>query len=512
MWLAFALMLLASFANFLVFQNYPLARAEVVMLAAGLVLLAALLAAPAGPAGRRGTALLAALLAFLAVDINADRLWLSGVAALAAGAAAWTKPAETMRFLAIVFAVMLATGLLGLAGRDPAVEETAGAAGPPAAGRPLVVEIILDAQTGPAGLRSSRAAGEPAEWLERRYAGMGFAIYPQAYSRHYHTTNALAELASGRPSPGAREGAAAPGLAARLDQLGYGSRTILQSRHFDLCAELRASRCTTYSHASLKVLDRQPLAAAEKAEVLLYHFAGLSTAARKIANAHDRRAGRLGTEPIELRAARKMPQLNALAAARGFEGDLRRARAGDYVLMHLLLPHAPFALDERCQLRPTDEWRIERSSDPLAERDSAFDAQMRCAARVVEGLVEAVRASAGGREAVILVHGDHGSRIVAAEPFGETAVRASGEDLARGFSALFAVSLPGEAARTVEGQAAVSQLVDSLAASGFAGLPEPRPGEADWVYVDNEQKRPRTSRALPRWESPIARVSHPAQL
>jgi hypothetical protein len=456
---------------------------------------------------------MAALLVFLAVDINADRLWLAGLLALAAAAAAWMRPAETLRFLAIVFAVMLATGILGLAGRDPVVEETAAAVpGTPAQGRPLVVEVILDSQSGPAGLRSSRVAGEQGDWLARRYAAMGFAVYPQAYSRHYHTTNALAELVSGRASPGAREGAAAPGLAARLGQLGYGSRTILQSRHFDLCAELKASRCTTYSHASLAVLDRQPLAAADKAEVLLYHFAGLSTVARKIANFHDRLAERRGRETIELRAARKLPQLNALAAAQGFEGVLRRARPGDYVLLHLLLPHAPFALDERCRVRRPGEWQIERSSDPLAERDAAYDAQMRCAARVVERLAGAVRASPGGRDAVMIVHGDHGSRIVAAEPFGETAARASGEDMARGFSALLAVSLPEQGARIVQGQAPVSQLVDSLAASGFARLPEPHPGEADWVYLDNQEKRPRTSRALPRWESPIARVSDPAQL
>ena len=493
-WAAFAAVLAASLINLLAFQAYPLARAEVALLLAALALVAAALAGLTAWAGRIGQAAMAGLALLLAADFNSDGFALAAVAGLIGAGAGWRLGAgPVLRFTAIAASVVLATALIGLGGLDPqrtrTVARTAGAQ--PPGGRPAVLHLILDQQAGPAGLPAADAA-----WLEARYRAMGFTVYPRAYSRHYHTAEAVTELLSGKPSAGARAGAATAGLAARLKALGYANIHVTQTRHVEICAVLNAISCTSVSHSGLSVVGQAPLGASDKANILAYHFAGLSTVARKLANARDNWGpGR----DIELRAARKVPALNALAAVPALEARLRAARPGDYHLAHLLLPHAPFALDSTCRVKRPGAWQIERSDAPLAERDAAYAEQMACAARVVERLVAALRASPGGKDAVILVHGDHGSRIVAHEPFGDDARQLNDDDVRRGFATLFALSLPGPVGGPVAEPAAINVLIEGLAAIGFRALP-PIPAGEQWVYLGDDNKRPVTARRLPPLE------------
>ena len=488
---AWAAMLGASLANFLHYQGYPLARCEVAVVAIILLALAAAMAALHSAAGRGARALAIGLLVVLAVDINADRMWLALLLGLAAAGFAWKRGGETLKFLTLLFAVILATALAGLGGRADGVE-TKGRRGAANPAQPLVVHVILDEQAGPVGLSAADAA-----WLEGRYAAMGFSLYPEAYSRHYNTKNSLAELVGGRPGGG--------GMAQALAVKGYGARFVTQTDHYDLCADLKPARCTTYSASSLKPLAGQALSAADKAQVLAYHFAGLSTIARKIANSYDKIARRAGWATVELRSVRKVPQVNAVAMVPAAEAELKAARPGEYHLIHLLLPHAPFAFDERCRLLPTRDWRTERGDAPLAERDAAYRRQMGCAAEMIDRLT-----AAAGKEAVVIVHGDHGSRIVAYEPWGKTAAKASEADFKRGFATLIAVRLPGQAARTLAGPAVLTDVLPALARSGFTDLPAPG-GERPWVNIDYRGWTPVKQRRLADWKLPQSGARAPAE-
>lgn len=487
---AWAAMLGASLANFLHYQAYPMVRAEVGIFAAWLLLLAAVMAGVHALLGRRGRALMVALLLFVAVDINADLLWLAALLAAVAGIAAW-RGADVLRFLTIAFVVVLGTALVGLGGRAEGVKVSNGRmlADPGPLPLPLVVQVILDEQAGPAGLAPGEAA-----WLEQRYRAMGFSVYAQGYSRHYHTKNSLAELIHGLPQGGR-------GLGLQVRRMGYRNIFVTQTDFYSLCKRFAAVRCTTYSASSLEALAGQPIGAAGKADVLAYHFGGLSTLTRKITNAYDKLARRAGWTSVELRSVRKVPQMNAVEMVPRIEAELAEARRGEYHVVHLLLPHAPYSYDASCTMRPTRAWRAERQHAPLAERDAAYALQMRCATAVVERLVAAVGRSPGGKDAVILVHGDHGSRIVTREPAGEKASKASDDDFTRGFATLIAARLPGQPARLIDGPAALTDVVPALAASGFTALPAPKPGPA-WVNIGYRAWTPVERRDLPVWKLP----------
>lgn len=499
---AFAAVFAASLINLLHFQAYPLVRAEVALLLAVAGAVAAVLAGLTARAGSVGQAVMAGLLALLAADLNSDAFWIAAVAGAAGMGAAWRwGGGAVMRFSAIAAAVVTATALIGLGGRSEPVR----ASGPVARGGgqgPLIVHLILDEQAGQAGMVGGKALAE-------RYAGMDFTVYPQAYSRHYHTKNALAELLGG-PEPLTGRGRIA--FDARLRSAGVAARFVTGTSYYDLCAHFPGARCVMINHASLPPVDSSGLSAVGKAGVLAYHFAGLSTVARKIANAWDKAARRFDRPTIELRSLRKVPQLNSLADVPRLEAELAEARGGEYHLAHLLLPHAPFSLDAGCKVKRPGSWVAERSDHPLAVRDAAYAEQSACAAQVVGRLVRAVERSPGAARAIILVHGDHGSRIVGAEPFGKDAAKANADDFRRGFSTLFAIRLPGQSGgRLVTGQWAVGELVERLAAARFAKLPD-APPSAPFVYIEDEDWRPIARRPLPDWNAAADRVRGPSQM
>jgi hypothetical protein len=87
---------------------------------------------------------------------------------------------------------------------------------------------------------------------------------------------------------------------------------------------------------------------------------------------------------------------------------------GRAFVLHVLVPHFPYMLDQACNLKPVGDWRVPPRYDKRAKRDEVYSAywdQAACADRLAMELVSAVQATPFGQQAIIIVHGDHGSRI-----------------------------------------------------------------------------------------------------
>jgi hypothetical protein len=99
--------------------------------------------------------------------------------------------------------------------------------------------------------------------------------------------------------------------------------------------------------------------------------------------------------------------------------SLARIEPGQSIILHFLLPHFPYVLDAHCRLRPPEiarapHWatvRMGRDFDRAAT-EFAYWQQAACTHDRLMAMIDAVLASPVGRNAVILVHGDHGSRIL----------------------------------------------------------------------------------------------------
>jgi len=511
--LAGALVLLASLVNLLRHNLYPLLSAEVGLVALGILLIAALAASLYRAMGALGRALLDGLLVFLAVDLNADSL----IAAAAAGAAAIALGLALRRsllpFIATMAGFVLAASLAGI-GRGQAPPPPA-AAGPPAAvpDRPAILHLILDAHIGIEGLAGGdRARAAIGRDLSRFYLSRGFRLYGRGYSQHFHTVNAIPHMLNfGAPPPSPeppREGArlAANSWFSALAGRGYQIH-VRQSEFLDHCGHPAVVRCAGYSSPSLRALAASPLSAPDRAGLIATRFALLSGAMAGLSKVYEAGAARLGAPNLGTSLGGRVSMINALAAFDALIADLRGARPGEAYFAHLLLPHYPYGLGPDCRLKEVGRWMVRRSAEPRRAREAAYFDQLRCTTARVDAALAALAASPAGRNAIVVIHGDHGSRITGLDPIAENAGRFGDADMIAGFSTLLAVRLPGRPGGYEDEPVPVAALLAALARSDFAALPEqgagPRP---PLVVLDDAGWVPRRTQPMPAgWSAPGGR-------
>ncbi len=109
--------------------------------------------------------------------------------------------------------------------------------------------------------------------------------------------------------------------------------------------------------------------------------------------------------------------LSALNAIEKFTARIGSLDRGTYVFTHFLLPHAPYILDAECKFKPVSEWMpaIVAAKQEGAEsqnlRYRRYQEQCLCLGERMRSLFLALQANPKLRDAIILVHGDHGTRI-----------------------------------------------------------------------------------------------------
>ena len=101
-----------------------------------------------------------------------------------------------------------------------------------------------------------------------------------------------------------------------------------------------------------------------------------------------------------------------------FTSFVASAPRGTHVFAHFLVPHSPYLLLENCVLSGKIEATSNLVQYPAGEREKkrrdGFDryfAQVRCVESGLDKFMSAIGRSENFRDAVIVIHGDHGSRI-----------------------------------------------------------------------------------------------------
>ncbi|MDQ4087324.1 MAG: hypothetical protein M3177_04845 [Pseudomonadota bacterium] len=504
--LAALAVLYASLGNFVTYHDYPLLRPEVAWVAGGLMLLAFAVGAIYWVGGHLLRALLEATLVFLAVDLNSGVAWPAVLAGGAIFLLCYLRRVSVLRFVAIIAAVALLATLLGVQERRPSLARLAGQSAAPRSGGPAIVHIILDEHAGLGGLRDPQARRE----LSQFYVSRGFRLFSRAYSHHFHTVNAIPEIlnfGAGGNSEASREHlrtgrTAYLGLLARR---GY-AINVYESDFADFCSDVAFASCTRYWSPSIAFLEGLPLSTREKAWLIAFKFAGLSNLAIRLTRTYNGLVAVFGPERkgpprIWLERWGLSSTLSGLAAFDALTADLRRARRGNVYFAHLLVPHYPYVAEADCAILPPSQWEYRRSVTPLAGREEAYARQLRCAMAKLDGALRALAQSPAGDDAIVIVHGDHGSRIVASEPRSDRVGRFSEDDLVAGFSTLFVVRGPGIPTGIEPAPAAASDLLASLARSDFRNVEPPRRPLPRSVLLDDRDWIPRRRVPLPaEWQ------------
>jgi len=147
---------------------------------------------------------------------------------------------------------------------------------------------------------------------------------------------------------------------------------------------------------------------------------------------------------------------------------------GEYLLVHVLLPHHPYVFDRSCRLRPVDQWLNPfrwPDDDTMADRARRYPLyaeQIECTLTLVDQLLGAIDRNPSLRDATVILHGDHGSRIgmkdwkkYAAEGYSEQA------SLLDWHATLFAVRFADRKARTVDRPISLPDAMDHLVKQDF---------------------------------------------
>jgi hypothetical protein len=499
---AFAL-LVALLVNLLLFHEYPVLTPE-----AGLALLAL-----AGVAALYGgiyalsnwwiRALLEALLIAAVLDSAAAPVPLRIGGGIVVLAFVLWKRRSVLPFATVAALAATAAGAMGIGQQhQQAMSETVrpNNAAAPNANLPAIVHIILDEHIGIDGLPSDnphtptvRAA------LDQFYLGHGFRVFGRAHSDYAFTGNSIPEILNfGVRPPKSKVHRRTPATIGYFDLLaskGYKLK-VYQSERLNYCDVPAVVTCLTYQTQSIQGVAALPLSTETKATIILRKLVS-QTDAQVAAWAYSR-LRRLGA-PLPYREITDI-RLNPVNSARVFDrfnADLRQARPGEVYFAHFLLPHSPYALTSDCRVK--DElWKRRQYDGPLQVRQDADFEQILCALRKVAAAYDAVSSSPAGHNFVMIVHGDHGSRITDAEPFANRAQVITDQQKIADFSALFVARGPGLAPGYDDARLSNAAILENLARSNFTTGHAPlRSGAHNFVILADHRNVPRVRVPLP---------------
>ena len=505
---ALALVLVAPLAAFLTGNHYPILSAEVGLLLAGCLVAAVVLRGIAWALGAAGAAFVLAAAFALAVDLlSGGKLGYAGLALLGAAcfAATWLLGRHAVSIAGVAASVFLASTLLipGTAADDraPAVQAEK-------RDLPVVLHLVLDEHIGLAGLPQDVPESASFErWLTDAYVGEGFRVHAGAYSQYFLTRHSIANLLnfSAGVEPGAHlaKGRTHKNILTdsayfrHLAALGYRLH-VYQSDYLDYCRVpgVAYARCSTYRANSIGALRDTTLGTLERAQFIFNSLAATSGYLAAMGRVYEKLTGSPWAGAVN-----RVGPLAVLPVLDNLASDLRSAARGQAYFAHLLIPHYPYVLDESCRVRAKiADWLsnttvdgfhhpVMNSADSRNERYRRYFEQVRCQQQLLGRLFDAMRQADVWRDAVVIIHGDHGSRIVRRSPSAAYADRLTREDFNDAFSTLFAVRSPHLKAGVEREQRPLQELLAEA-----LGLPMERLPAS--VYLPGPEGRPLTPRSL----------------
>jgi hypothetical protein len=332
---------------------------------------------------------------------------------------------------------------------------------------PPIIHLVLDEHMGIEGLPSEiEGADELRDELRAFYAGFGFRVFGRAYSQYANTKLSIATMLRGQPNRYVltQQDAQATERSLRhnvwfqqLAERGYRVR-VYSSFDVNLCGRDRSDVhfCYAYQSNSIASLKGSDLPASTLAKAIVASFLD-TLVVYQVWTGSSRRVVRQGAIlPSWLRQEYKYAAPASLPIFRRILQDLEREPRGSAFFAHLLIPHHTYMYDEHCRIKQDIEtWANNVSPDtnaslgiintPESRRRfyASYLEQLRCTRRALQGFFEELQKIGAYEDAMIIIHGDHGSRIALAASnrlFGDLL---SDTDLVDLYSVLFAVRGPG---------------------------------------------------------------------
>lgn len=341
---------------------------------------------------------------------------------------------------------------------------------------PRLIHIVLDEHIGLEGMPTDLPEGAMLKkQLREFYEKYGFNTFGGAYSHYFHTVNSLPNLLNFSSATKARmyigEGDSPNRLLQntyfeRLSEAGY-RLNVWWGHHVDYCSHspVPIENCIQVPAEGLKISHRLPLNIRERVQLVFSAYLNLSKIYQRgrdyyqsIRNAMIPYGVSLPSATWDRHAVTALPYLFTLDDLWENILDLPE---GNAVFAHVLLPHYPYVANSDCTIKGSiNEWKyssllftphypfregLHNTEDSRKTHYQEYFKQVQCTYMKLDQLFEKMEHAGIFENAVIAIHGDHGSRIVKREPTIENEHELSREDIVDAYSTLFAVKIPKQA-------------------------------------------------------------------
>lgn len=475
---AFSLVLLAPYINFLKFNDYAYYRPEAVCMILGVLVIGWLLAGLYTLSGTAVRVFLTAIIITCALSFFPDWstltiVFLTFIVALILA----MLLARHSHILLSIISIVFILGVIFL----PSVQRVA---------KPIiwhktiaeknnqlppVLYLILDEHIGIESIPTDTLQGQQLQQsLKTFYINNNFHLFGYAYSHYHETYNSIPNLLNFTSLPVDNayfDNATIDNATIRhlkqntffelLHNKGYQLRVYEAGDYLDYCEQspVPIAACYQFPTQSIGVLQYAPLPLWQRFAFLLKGFLLQSSVYQYLFEQYQFHLKPfLSAYNITLPDWRwndaHVSVLSMLDVFAQLRSDIVQQPAGTVFFAHVFAPHSPYAYDANCQLLPPDQWRIGAASLPLVKNSPAsraqtyavYDGQVTCVEKQVQLVFAAMHQAGVYDHAIIIVQGDHSSRIALHEPYVENKMVFTRQDFNDYFPTLFAVKAPAYAA------------------------------------------------------------------
>jgi len=395
---------------------------------------------------------------------------------------------------------------------------------PKSSSPPRLIHIILDEHIGidgiPTGLHGGKALQEK---LIDFYRTHGFQLFSGAFSHYAQTYNSIPSLMNFSSEDNQQ-------INILLDPSDTNHR-LLHNAYFEKLAKMRyeinvlaphyidycmhspipVQNCSRYNSFEMKAVRDLEIPISKKVKLLLTRYFSDSYFKNFIVKKPYQNMRSVGTELLGVslpawswessESSLHMHSINTLHILDNLGERILAIPPGNAFIVHLLFPHYPYIAQANCSIINPMDWKdryihihgtlptVGNTAESRNVRYQLYFDQLSCLYSKLDELFKQLKAARIYEDSIIILHGDHGSRISISEPFVSNRDVLTDEDIIDGFSTLFAVKMPGNAWGYDSSPLPLEQLMASVVTelTGVSQtLGQDQPGK--FVYLENKKK------------------------
>ena len=393
---------------------------------------------------------------------------------------------------------------------------------------PRIIHLILDEHIGLEGIPTDIPEGmEVKSQLVEFYEKYGFMTFGGAYSHYSLTINSIPNLLNFSSAAKTRmyigEGDNPDRLLENLyfeglAQAGY-RLNVWWGHHIDYCShsQVLIDNCVQIPSHGLKITQSVDLNMLERVQLVFSNYINLSNIYGGARNYYETFRNEILPYGVSLPSAtwdrHKVTTLPYLFSLEALWQSILELPEGNVAFAHLLLPHSPYVTNADCTIRTSlQEWKynvlsstrggVPNTKDSRETHYREYFKQVQCVYMKLDELFKRMEHAGLFENSVIIIHGDHGSRIMKTEPTIENEQTLSKQDIVDGYSTLFAVKFPKQVGYYDTQTVPIEFLLQEKVVKPLLGEKVSAPPSAPFVFLQSEDPTIQDLKPIPYPISP----------